>query len=89
MSFQWRVYKISCELVAEPSSSTHFSRSPNTAVLLSYLGQGVKTLRRSQTLVLEPLGVYLFWRVRLFQYCSELFGLAATYFEIFGMGAVV
>ena len=46
MSFQWRVYKISCELVAEPSSSTHFSRSPNTAVLLSYLGQGVKTLRR-------------------------------------------
>ena len=41
---------------------THFSRSPNTAVLLSYLGQGVKTLRRSQTLVLEPLGIYLFWR---------------------------
>ena len=46
MSFQWRVYKISCQLVAEPSSSTHFSRSPNTAVLLSYLGQGVKTLCR-------------------------------------------
>lgn len=27
--------------------------------------------------------------VRLFQYCSEQFDLAATYFEIFGMGAVV